>query len=242
DGGGCEALTIAKDGTGMLWIAYMVNGQLLVNHTIGGDDTHWSPAFFLPAPEGNPAKADDDAEVEWLPGNPGKIGIFWSNQLTQRDYFAVHVDGTPAEDPSAWKFELAGSGSSIADDHNNMKIAADGRAFTDQSVGTPLMVSGTHPVSPSVGGPGGINNVSTTKQVLDPSNGILVIASTSETNKYWHGWIEYPRPVPVVTIASPASNTKVRAGAPVIFSATATSGTDGVISSALKWISSRDGQ
>src|SRR5207244_9793465 len=104
------------------------------------------------------------------------------------------------------------------------------------------MVSGTHPVSPSVGGPGGINNVSTTKQVLDPSNGILVIASTSETNKYWHGWIEYPRPVPVVTIASPASNTKVRAGAPVIFSATATSGTDGVISSALKWTSSRDGQ
>src|SRR5439155_13576481 len=98
------------------------------------------------------------------------------------------------------------------------------------------------PACPSVGGPGGINNVSTTKQVLDPSNGILVIASTSETNKYWHGWIEYPRPVPVVTIASPASNTKVRAGAPVIFSATATSGTDGVISSALKWISSRDGQ
>src|SRR5207249_1027595 len=45
-----------------------------------------------------------------------------------------------------------------------------------------------------------------------------------------------------VTIASPATGTKVRAGAPVIFSATATSGTDGVISSLLKWTSSRDGQ
>src|SRR5207249_1132421 len=55
-------------------------------------------------------------------------------------------------------------------------------------------------------------------------------------------WLEYPRPVPVVTIASPASSTKVRAGSPVIFSATATSGTDGVISSLLKWTSSRDGQ
>src|SRR5438128_4546913 len=118
----------------------------------------------------------------------------------------------------------------------------DALAFPDTTVGTPLMVSGTHPVSPSIGGPGGINNVSTTKQVLDPSNGILVIASTSETNKYWHGWLEYPRPVPVVTIASPASSTKVRAGSPVIYSATATSDTDGVISSLLKWTSSRDGQ
>src|SRR5947208_481407 len=117
----------------------------------------------------------------------------------------------------------------------------DALAFNDTSVGTPLMVSGTHPVSPSVGGPGGINNVSTTKQVLDPSNGILVIASTSETDKYWHGWIEYPKPVPVVTIASPTTNTKVRAGSAVTFTGTATSGTDGVISTSIKWTSSRDG-
>ena len=47
----------------------------------------------------------------------------------------------------------------------------DALVFPDTSVGTPLMVSGTHPVSPSIGGPGGINNVTTTKQVLDPSNG-----------------------------------------------------------------------
>ena len=57
---------------------------------------------------------------------PGKIGIFWSNQLTDKDYFAVHTDGAPDSD---WSLEIAAAGSRFADDHFNMKLASDGRLF-----------------------------------------------------------------------------------------------------------------
>jgi hypothetical protein len=59
----------------------------------------------------------------------GAIGIFWSNQLTREDYFAVHPDGTPPADSASWTLEVAATGSSIADDHFSMKFASDGRLF-----------------------------------------------------------------------------------------------------------------
>src|SRR4029077_11377114 len=89
----------------------------------------------------------------------------------------------------------------------------DNIAFDPTGAGVPLMATGTQPIDPHLGGPGGLNNVTTTKQVLDPSNGVLILASTSETDKYWHNWIELPRPVPVVNITAPAGNTKYKAGA-----------------------------
>src|SRR5206468_2624995 len=111
----------------------------------------------------------------------------------------------------------------------------DNIAFETDSVGIPFMKSGTRPVSPSVGGPGGINNPSGMKANADPSTGILIIASTSETNKYWHNWISLPSPRPVVTISAPASGLKVKSGGALTFTSTATSATDGVITPALKW-------
>src|SRR5581483_289773 len=253
DGGGCEALTIAKDTTGTLWIAYMVNGQLFVNSTVGGDDRTWGTPFTPPSPMGGTVgSVDDDAAVEKIAG--GKVGIFWSNQHTTSFYFSTHIDGHPATE---WTQELVGQGTSLADDHFNMKVASDGRVFVAaktsrtapgqtlvglfvratngtwsplikvanvdydptrpnfvlyavnrkvhvmyasifldvyfkdadvaalvydaNGVGIPLMVSGTHPIDPNSGGPGGINNPSTTKQVVDESTGVLVIASTTET-------------------------------------------------------------
>ncbi len=122
-GGGTEAMTLAKDTTSTLWIAYTLGNQVMVNNTIGGVDTQWGTPFALPVPEGVTVTADDIAGIVAL---QGEVGVLWSNQATSRDYFAVHVDGAPR---SAWTEEIAGQGGNLADDHLNMKLAADGRLF-----------------------------------------------------------------------------------------------------------------
>src|SRR5262249_55613306 len=120
-----EAVTIAKDSTGMLWTSFDVNGRMFVAHTIGGDDTQWSGPVSIPVAEGLTSSVDDDSGIIAL--DSGHIGVFWSNQITDKFYFATHVDGQG--DTAGWNLEVAGSGSSISDDHFNMKLASDGRLF-----------------------------------------------------------------------------------------------------------------
>jgi hypothetical protein len=124
-GGGTEAITLAKDSTGRLWIAYTLNGQVWVNRTQGGD-TAWGTPFVVPVSEGTTVNADDIAAVVAL---QGKIGVFWSNQNNGTDYFAVHGDGTASNDPAAWNLEIALRGTNLSDDHMNLKLASDGRVF-----------------------------------------------------------------------------------------------------------------
>ena len=150
-GGGTESMTLAKDSTGMLWIAYTLGGQVFVNHTIGGDDTQWSTPFVVPVAEGTSTAADDIAGVVAL---PGQIGVFWSNQITTKDYFAVHIDGTSPTDPAAWTEEIAGQGGKFADDHFNMKLASDGRLFV--AVKTSYTVPGSTLVGLLVRSPTGV--------------------------------------------------------------------------------------
>jgi hypothetical protein len=57
----------------------------------------------------------------------GKIGVYWTNQKAQGDFFAVHPDGAAPE--AGWTTETAVIGNAAADDHFNMKVAADGRLW-----------------------------------------------------------------------------------------------------------------
>jgi hypothetical protein len=135
-GGGTEAITLAKDSTGRLWIAYTLNGQVWVNRTQGGD-TVWGTPFVVPVSEGTTVNADDIAAVTAL---AGKIGVFWSNQNNGTDYFAVHSDGMPTSDPAAWSLEIALRGTNLSDDHMNLKLASDGRLFV--AIKTSLTANG----------------------------------------------------------------------------------------------------
>jgi hypothetical protein len=126
-GGGCEALTIAKDSTGTLWVAYALGSKPMVSHSVGGDDTQWAAPFVVPVSQGTSIDADDIAGVIAL---PGKIGVYWTNQRTASDYFAVHSDG--ASPTGAWMVEVTLAGNASADDHFNMKLASDGRLFVAQ--------------------------------------------------------------------------------------------------------------
>jgi len=256
-GGGTESMTLARDSGGTLWIAYTLNDQVFVATTLGSD-LDWSAPLVVPVAEGTTVRPDDIAGVQRLQGG---IGVFWSNQLTDKFYFAVHRDGAPAADPAAWLLEIAAAGGRVADDHFNLKLASDGRLFaavktshhTPSSALIGLLVRSpagvwsplhevtdvaSNPTRPlcvldeaarrvyvfysldqsaiyyktsdldSISFPDGpgtpfivstlatdINNPTSTKQNVDASTGLVVLASSTERMTYWHRRIDLAPPV-----------------------------------------------
>lgn len=123
-GGGTESMSVAKDSTGRLWIAYTLASQVYVGCT-SGTDAEWSAPFVVPGSAGDALAADDIATVQAL--RDGTLGVFWSNQVTETDYFAVHLDEAGPADPEAWHVEIAAQGNRVADDHFNLKVTSDNR-------------------------------------------------------------------------------------------------------------------
>jgi hypothetical protein len=117
-GTGAETTTIARDSQGTLWLSYEAGGDIFVAHS-RASQTSWSAPFVVPVAGATGVKDDDISAVIAFADSSGKaIGVFWSNQNQQTDYFAVHRDGT-ADD--AWSVETALSGTLEADDHINLK-------------------------------------------------------------------------------------------------------------------------
>jgi len=258
-GGGEETLTIAKDSTGKLWIAYTAGNKVKVNRSTTSH-ARWGTPFTLPVPGAGNVTGDDIAAVQAF---GGKIGVLWSNQPDQKDYFAYHTDGTA--DASGWTVEVAYSGLEAADDHLNLKTGADGSLWAavktskndvPGSAAEPVIVllhrppqggwsasevwkvadqatrpiclldeaSGTVYVLAQVvaGSPDGIyykaaglslaptfptglgtrlitgsgkpNDVTSTKQNLSPTTGLVAIASTAGSDSYWHAKMTLDQP------------------------------------------------
>ena len=114
---GVKRPTIALDGTGLLWIAYVSGDRIWINR-VGGDPPVVGQAFELP---GARPVAEDDTAAILAYGN--RIGVLWSNQVENAVYFVSHRDG---RDPATWskpRAVLEGPGS--ADDHISAR-ALDG--------------------------------------------------------------------------------------------------------------------
>jgi hypothetical protein len=58
---GMEAIVLAKDSTGRLWVTYTQNSRVYVNHTLNGD-LDWDVPFVLPV-EGASVSPDDISSV-----------------------------------------------------------------------------------------------------------------------------------------------------------------------------------
>jgi hypothetical protein len=124
-GAGAETITLARDSLGTLWVTYELNQQIFVAHS-NGSDTAWSAPMVVPVPEASGVKDDDiSAIISFADSSGNAVGVFWSNQNAQKDYFAVHRDGDP---DTSWTVETALSGAKEADDHVNLKTA-EGRVF-----------------------------------------------------------------------------------------------------------------
>lgn len=121
----CEALTIAKDTTGKLWVAWERSQEIWVNCS-QGSDTDWGTPFVVPG-MGNQV-ADDDICV--VTSFADRIGVFWSNQADQADYFLWRQDGDPDQTWSARETALFDPGlGNVADDHMNVAVESDGTLY-----------------------------------------------------------------------------------------------------------------
>ena len=128
-GGGAEAVTIAKDSTGTLWLTYASSDRVkkvMVAHSLGGNDTSWGAAFQVPFSQASGLKGDDiSAIIAFTDATGPAIGVEWDNENLESDFFAVHRDG--ASD-SSWSVETTLSGTLQADDHMNLKTF-EGRVY-----------------------------------------------------------------------------------------------------------------
>ncbi len=117
-----RAFTIAKDSNGKLWATWTASTKVMVNRTLSGDDTNWGTAFELPVQGGNLASVDISVILAFA---GSKVGILWSNQVDEKDYFAVHQ---VADADTVWQsretaFDNPGGGA--ADDHLNFAYDSD---------------------------------------------------------------------------------------------------------------------
>ncbi|MBI5031561.1 MAG: hypothetical protein HZB51_13620 [Chloroflexi bacterium] len=112
-GGKSETLVLEKDSTGTLWVTYVENQQVMVNHSLNGNDLTWGTPFVPPVAEATGLTTDDISSIITYNQH---IGVMWSNQSTKKMYFAVHPSGAPHD---VWTRVIAYSVS--ADDHINLK-------------------------------------------------------------------------------------------------------------------------
>src|SRR5690606_16611142 len=134
-----ESVVIAKDSTGQLWITYVQGSRVMVNSTQGSDNV-WGTPFQLPVSSQAVSVTSDD--VSSIIAFQNKIGVMWSNQNTDRMYFAIHQDTAPDQ---TWQAEeIAAQGNNVADDHINLQADSSGRIFaankTSLSGSNPLVV------------------------------------------------------------------------------------------------------
>jgi hypothetical protein len=120
-GGTSETLVLEKDSASQLWVTYVENGQVMVNHSLNGDDRTWATPFVLPVDGADNNVAKDD--ISSIIAFNGHIGVMWSDQRVPiKMRFAVHVDG---QDPFSWQGSVVYAPS--GDDHINLKaVQSDG--------------------------------------------------------------------------------------------------------------------
>jgi hypothetical protein len=123
--GGMEAIVLAKDTTGTLWVTYTRGNAVWVARTTVSDST-WAAPFNLPVSNASNLTPDD---ISAIIAFDSKIGVMWGNQNTETYYFATHADGGA---DFTWQSGPALAIPKGADDHINLKALSgdsSGRVF-----------------------------------------------------------------------------------------------------------------
>ena len=130
--GGMEAIVLARDTVGTIWVTYTRDSAVYVLHTTTSDFV-WTAPYVLPVENGANLTPDDISSV--IAYN-SRIGVMWSNQTTKAFYFASHMDGAA---DSEWTVSTALGAPYGVDDHINLKsIEGDpaGRVFAAVKTGS----------------------------------------------------------------------------------------------------------
>ncbi|WP_181163781.1 T9SS type A sorting domain-containing protein [Pontibacter mangrovi] len=120
-----EEGTIDIDSTGRMWLASDDSTSITVRWS-DSPYTDWSEPITL-------ATGIDSTDMGAVIAMPGKIGVMWTNLLTQRFGFRTHVDGAPPTEWSADEVPASQSALDIylgmADDHLNLALGSDGTLY-----------------------------------------------------------------------------------------------------------------
>jgi PKD repeat protein len=116
-------LVVDKGSNGTLWAVWMRDLRVWVARS-QGDDRVWTEPILLPACTSDVTSAD---LCSLVPFGGNRIGVLWSDVVSDAFWFTQHLDGTPTDTWSARVAALSGPG--LANDHLNLKAAADGRLF-----------------------------------------------------------------------------------------------------------------
>jgi hypothetical protein len=120
---GVSAASIARDGSGRLWAAFVQDGHVLVAHSTV-DDAVWDvprpiPGDATPVGPGDVAALVDDGE--------GSLGLVWSDANEQTIRYAKRDDLDP---PEQWRqSEVAFEGLPLADEPISTAAGANGTIF-----------------------------------------------------------------------------------------------------------------
>ncbi len=133
---GTRNATIAKDGAGLLWVAYTQINDVLdpepllwrvkVSSSTDNGAT-WAAGVDIPGMGNN---ATDDV-ISAIAPITGGVGVMWSNQSLTDDafYYQAHKDGDPVGTWGARETVIGGIGTYTADDHISLKTDPDGKAI-----------------------------------------------------------------------------------------------------------------
>jgi hypothetical protein len=127
--GRSETLVLEKAVNGQLWVTYVEDSNVMVNHSIGSDNI-WATPFVLPVSGSSNLANDDISSIISFDRSTAtpQIGIMWSNQNDKKVYFASHGDQAATTTWNSFGVSAPSSVSrSPADDHINIKLQSDGQ-------------------------------------------------------------------------------------------------------------------
>jgi len=119
DTASAEAVTLAKDSNGKLWITWEKDNQIWVNRTTSNDVT-WGSRFAISATD---VDSDDISAIVAFGGD--KIGVMWSDQDEvdgdSKFFFSMHNDSDSDTNWTTPEVAYAVVGKNAANDHLNLK-------------------------------------------------------------------------------------------------------------------------
>jgi hypothetical protein len=142
--GDSETLVMAKDAAGTLWVTYTQTDssdgkyKVWVNHSLNGDDSSWGTPYVLPATGAANLSIDDISSIVTF---QNYTGVMWSNQKSNKMYFALHANGT-----SDQTWQSVGAYTVSADDHINLKSLQSDNAGNVFAVIKTSFVTGGDPL------------------------------------------------------------------------------------------------
>jgi hypothetical protein len=138
---GCSFALVARDASGVAWVAIVQGGQLLVRHTLG-DDVHWSPAA-PPAANLGPMAPNDAIALASL--GSGAVGLAWTDSSAPAIRFAEHRTGDSLD---TWSSETVAT-SHVAGAALDLAADPAGRTFIAAALSPPANQN-PNPLSPAV--------------------------------------------------------------------------------------------